>query len=138
MRGGLGRKFVIRVPDDDTAPEPPTSIAIQAGRYRYAPKGLFKGGSANKAQFVVNDQAGDPSGLTLCESGDIIQFHSAGGGGYGDPLERDPQTVEQDVFNEYVSLGQAQDAYGVAIDPKTLKADLKETRKIREQRKKTS
>jgi N-methylhydantoinase B len=135
MRGGLGRKFVIRVPDDDTAPEPPTSIAIQAGRYRYAPKGLFKGGSANKAQFVVNDQAGDPSGLTLCESGNVIQFHSAGGGGYGDALERDPQAVEQDVFNEYVSIEQARHDYGVVIDSKTLKVDLKETEKLRAERK---
>ena len=135
MRGGLGRKFVIRIPDDDTAPEPPTSIAIQAGRYRYAPKGLYKGGSANKAQFVVNDQAGDPSGLTLCESGNVIQFHSAGGGGYGDPLERDPQAVEQDVFNEYVSIEQARHAYGVVIDSKTLKVDLKETEKLRAERK---
>jgi N-methylhydantoinase B len=136
MRGGLGRKFVIRIPDDDTAPESPTSIAIQAGRYRYAPKGLFKGGSANKAQFVVDDQAGDPSGLTLCESGNVIQFHSAGGGGYGDPLERDPQAVEQDVFNEYVSIEQARRDYGVVIDSKTLKVDLKETEKLRAARKK--
>jgi N-methylhydantoinase B len=136
MRGGLGRKFVIRVPDDDSAPEPPTSIAIQAGRYRYAPKGLFKGGSANKAQFVVNDRAGDPSGLTLCESGNVIKFHSAGGGGYGDPLERDPQAVEQDVFNEYVSIEQARDDYGVVIDSKTLEADLKATAKLRAERKK--
>jgi len=135
MRGGLGRKFVIRVPDDDSAPEPPTSIAIQAGRYRYPPKGLFKGGAANKAQFVVNDQAGDPSGLTLCESGDVIQFHSAGGGGYGDPLERDPQEVEQDVFNEYVSIEQARNDYGVVIDSKRLKVDLKETEKLRASRK---
>ena len=136
MRGGLGRKFVIQVPDDDFTPQPPTSIAIQAGRYRYPPGGLVKGGSANTAQFVVNDQDGDPSGLTLCESGDMIEFHSAGGGGYGDPLERDPQAVEQDVFNEYVSVERAREDYGVAIDPKTLKVDLKETQKIREQRKK--
>ena len=135
MRGGLGRKFVIRIPDDDSAPEPPTSIAIQAGRYRYPPRGLFKGRAANKAQFVVNDQTGDPSGLTLCESGDVIQFHSAGGGGYGDPLERDPQEVEQDVFNEYVSIEQARNGYGVAIDPESLKVDLKETAKLRASRK---
>ena len=134
MRGGLGRKFVVRVPDDDSAPEAPTSIAIQAGRYRYPPKGLFKGGSANKAQFVVNDQTGDPSGLTLCESGDVIQFHSAGGGGYGDPMERDPRAVEKDVFNEYISVDQARHDYGVVIDPKSLKVDLKETEKLRTSR----
>ena len=135
MRGGLGRKFVIRVPDDEFAPQAPTSIAIQAGRYRYPPAGLFKGGAANKAQFMVNDQAGDSSGLTLCESGDVINFISAGGGGYGDPLARDPQAVEQDVRNEYVSLERAQADYGVVIDPKTLKVDLEQTKKLRKQRK---
>jgi N-methylhydantoinase B len=134
MRGGLGRKFVIRVPNDEFAPEPPTSIAIQAGRYRYAPKGLFKGGSANKAQFIVNRQPGDPSGLSLCESGDVIEFHSAGGGGYGDPMERDPLAVEKDVVNEYVSIEKARSDYGVAIDPQTLKVNLEETRKIRNKR----
>ena len=135
MRGGLGRKFVIRIPDDEFAPEPPTSIAIQAGRFRYPPEGLFKGGSANKAQFVVNDQAADPIGLTLCESGNVIQFLSAGGGGYGDPLERDPQAVQQDVYHEYVSIEQAQNDYGVVIDAKTLKVDLKATEKLRRTRK---
>ncbi len=134
MRGGLGRKFVIRIPDDEFAPQAPTSIAIQAGRYRYPPGGLFKGGAANKAQFMVNDQAGDSSGLTLCESGDVIKFISAGGGGYGDSLARDPQAVEQDVRNEYVSLERAQADYGVVIDPKTLKVDLEKTKKLREQR----
>jgi N-methylhydantoinase B len=138
MRGGLGRKFVVRIPDDDLAPEPPTSIAIQAGRFRYPPQGLFKGGAANKARFTVNDQDGDPSGLTLCESGDVIQFHSAGGGGYGDPLQRDPLTVEQDIFNEYVSIERARNDYGVVVDPQTLKVDLEGTRKIRAQRKKSA
>ena len=136
MRGGLGRKFVIRIPDDDTAPEPPTSIAIQAGRFRYPPQGLFKGGSANKARFIVNDQDGDPSGLTLCQSGNVIQFHSAGGGGYGEPLERDPQSVEQDVFSEYVSIDKAREDYGVVIDPETLKVDLTATEKLRAEQKK--
>ena len=135
MRGGLGRKFVIRVPDDEFAPQAPTSIAIQAGRYRYPPGGLFQGGAANKAQFLVNDQAGDSSGLTLCESGDVIKFISAGGGGYGDSLERDPQAVEQDVHNEYVSIERAQADCGVVIDPKTLKVDLEKTKNLREQRK---
>jgi N-methylhydantoinase B len=137
LRGGLGRKFVIRVPDDEFAPEPPTSIAIQAGRFRYPPQGLFDGGAANKAKFIVNDQPGDPSGMTTCESGDVIQFQSAGGGGYGDPLKRDPLAVEQDVLNEYVSIEKALNDYGVVIDPKTLKADLKETQEIREQRKRS-
>ena len=135
MRGGLGRKFVIRIPDDEFSPLAPTSIAIQAGRYRYPPGGLFQGAAANKAQFIVNDKAGDSSGLTLCDSGDVIQFISAGGGGDGDALERDPVAVEQDVRNEYVSIERAKIDYGVVIDPETLKVDTAKTQKLRELRK---
>jgi len=136
MRGGLGRKMVIRVPDDESAPQAPTTIAVQAGRFRYPPQGLFGAKAGAKAQFLINDQSGDPSGLTLCQSGDVIQFHSAGGGGYGDPLERDPEAVAADVFNDCVSIKRAQEDYGVVVDPVTLKVDLEETDKVRGSRKK--
>jgi N-methylhydantoinase B len=74
MRGGLGRKMIIRVPDDETAPSGPTSIAIQAGRFKYAPQGLFGGGPGAGAKFLVSDKPADPSGLTLCQPGDVIKF----------------------------------------------------------------
>ncbi len=131
MRGGLGRKMIIRVPDDEFAPSGPTSIALQAGRFKYAPGGLFGAEPGAVAQFLVNDEAGDPSGLTLCQPGDVIQFHSAGGGGYGNAFERDPGAVEQDVRNGYVSIEKAREKYGVVVDPVTLKVDLEETDKIR-------
>ncbi len=136
MRGGLGRKMTIRVPDDDHAPLGPTSIAVQAGRYKYPPRGLFGAGPGSGARFTINEQAGDPSGLTLCLPGDVIQFDSAGGGGYGDALQRDPQAVEADVVNGYVSIEKAREDYGVVIDPATLKVDTAETDKIRCSRKK--
>ena len=135
MRGGLGRKMVIRVPDDEYAPQGPTSIAIQAGRFKYAPRGLFGARPGTIAQFLVNGQSGDPSGLTLCSNGDVIQFHSAGGGGYGDPLQRDPEAVEADVRNGYVSIERAREDYGVVIDPPSLKVDPAATRKERAERK---
>ena len=134
MRGGLGRKMIIRVPEDEFAPQGPTSIAVQAGRFKYAPQGLFDAGPGALAQFLVNDQAGDPSGLTLCHSGDVIAFHSAGGGGYGDPLERDPQAVEKDVLDGYVSIDKARDDYGVVIDPEKMEVDLAATEKVRSSR----
>ena len=131
MRGGLGRRMTIRVPDDDYAPQGPTSIAIQAGRYKYPPRGLFGAGAGAEARFLVNNQTGDASGLTLCQPGDVIEFDSAGGGGYGDPLQRDPLAVEADVVNGYVSIEKALENYGVVIDPTTLKVDLEETDKVR-------
>lgn len=48
-------------------------------------------------------------------AGDVIVLQSAGGGGYGDPLERDTALVLEDVQNGYVSLEQAEMAYGVVI-----------------------
>ncbi len=135
MRGGLGRKMVIRVPADEKAPRGPTSIAVQAGRFKYPPNGLFGAKPGSGARFVINDQPGDPSGLSLCENGDVIQFHSAGGGGFGDPLERDPEAVEQDVLNGYVSLEKALDDYGVVIDPVTMKVKVEETKRNRALRK---
>ena len=131
MRGGLGRKMIIRVPDDEFAPAGPTSIALQAGRFKYAPGGLFGAESGSMARFLINGEAGDPSGLTLCQPGDEIQFHSAGGGGYGDPLKRDTESVEQDVRNGYVSVEKARDDYGVVIDPVSLKVDLEKTTQVR-------
>ncbi len=135
MRGGLGRKMVVSVPDDEYAPQGPTSIAVQAGRYKYAPRGLFGADPGAMARFLINDQAGDPSGLTLCGNGDVIQFHSAGGGGYGDPMQRDLDAVEEDVRNGYVSIEQAKESYGVVIDPASLKVDPVETEKLRSAKK---
>ena len=134
MRGGLGRKMVIRVPDDDYAPEGPTSIAVQAGRFKYPPQGMFGAAPGAIALFQVSGQSGDPSGLTLCRSGDVIEFHSAGGGGFGNPLLRDPEAVQSDVRNGYVSIEQARESYGVVIDPQTLALDPAATQKLRSDR----
>lgn len=123
MRGGIGRKMVIRVPDDDLAPLSPTTIAVQAGRFHYPPEGLFGGLPGNHAQFLKNGEPADPSGLTFCEPGDILSFYSAGGGGYGSPLERDPEAVAADVKKGYVSIEGAKTAYGTIIEPNTLDPD---------------
>ncbi|MFC1815487.1 hydantoinase B/oxoprolinase family protein [Thermodesulfobacteriota bacterium] len=48
---------------------------------------------------------------------------AGGGGGFGDPLDRDPQAVLNDVREEVVSLQVAAEIYGCAIDPKTLILD---------------
>ena len=108
---------------------------MQAGRFRYAPRGLFGAGAGARAKFIINDKPGDPSGLTLCQSGDIIHFHSAGGGGYGRPLEREPQAVQADVFNGYVSVERAREDYGVVIDSVTFNVNIEETQKLRAERK---
>lgn len=56
------------------------------------------------------------------KSGDRFTRPTAGGGGYGDPLERDPERVRQDVIDEYVSVKRAELDYGVVI--KVIDADM--------------
>jgi len=57
-------------------------------------------------------------------SGDMFSRPTAGGGGYGDPLERDPERVREDVADDYVSLARARKDYGVVLH--VVDADLAE------------
>jgi len=131
FKGGLGRRVVFRVPDDDYAPSGPVNLGIQSGRFRYPAKGLFGGGDGSRAQFLVNNIAGDSYGLTQIQSGDIVIMDAAGGGGYGDPLERDVEMVMRDFLNGYVTLRGAREDYGVVIDPKTMEVDKAGTESLR-------
>ena len=65
------------------------------------------------------------------KTGDILIKHSAGGGGVGDPAERDPEAVREDVKNELVSLETARDTYKVVIDPATFEIDEHQTKALR-------
>jgi N-methylhydantoinase B len=58
--------------------------------------------------------------------GDFFTRPSAGGGGFGDPLERDPEAVLEDVIDGYVSVGRARRDYGVVVEE--VDADLSEYR----------
>lgn len=59
-----------------------------------------------------------PKGSYRQEADDVFHCYWQGGGGYGDPLERDPQAVVDDVASGYVSPEAARDVYGVAVDLK--------------------
>ncbi len=112
QRGALGRREVFRVPDDDRAPQPPVLLAIQSGRFRLPPEGLFGGKPGARAQFLVNGAPGDPYGLTQLRPGDVVVMDAAGGGGYGDPAERDPEAMARDLREGKVSRERARRDYG--------------------------
>lgn len=131
MKGGLGKREFFRVPDDAYAPIPPVNLGIQAGRYIYPAEGLFGGKPGNRARFLVNEAEGNSYGLTQLKPGDVVIIDAPGGGGYGNPLERDPELVAVDVIDGYVSLESARDDYGVIIDPATGEVDVEETNKSR-------
>ena len=131
MKGGLGKREVFRIPDDEYAPIPPVNLGIQAGRYTYPAEGLFDGKPGTKAQFLINDTPGNSYGLTQMKPGDTITIDAPGGGGYGSPFERDPEMVALDVMEGYVSIESARNDYGVVISEETLEVDVEETKKRR-------
>ena len=64
---------------------------------------------------------------------DLVAGGTAGGGGYGDPLERDPQLVMQDLENGVISHRAAKEIYRVAYDPASLMIDQEKTTRFREE-----
>jgi N-methylhydantoinase B len=72
-----------------------------------------------------------PYAETELKSDDVLYIRAASGGGYGDPLEREPQLVFEDVRNGLVSKATAEQIYGVVIDESTLAPDLSMTEELR-------
>ena len=67
--------------------------------------------------------------------GDVLRAELAGSGGYGDPFERDPQEVLEDVRQGKVKPDHAQEAYGVVIDGDSTKVDREATDRLRDRAK---
>ncbi len=87
---------------------------------KYPMPGIAGGrpGAPNRLQLKVGgamEEAGDTTRLVAHEPGEAIAYHYGGGGGWGDPLERDPARVLEDVLDEYVSVESARRDYGVVI-----------------------
>ncbi len=131
MKGGLGKREIFKIPDDQYAPMAPVNLGIQAGRYVYPAEGLFGGRSGSRAQFLVNGVPGNAYGLTQLKPGDVVTIDAPGGGGNGVAFEREPEMVQQDVIEGYVSMEKAKEEYGVVIKPETGDIDWEATNKLR-------
>ena len=68
----------------------------------------------------------------MLQRGDVLRIETGGGGGYGHPFDRSPQSVLDDVLGGFVTARVAQELYGVAIDEDTVDDTL--TRKLRAKR----
>jgi N-methylhydantoinase B/oxoprolinase/acetone carboxylase alpha subunit len=68
--------------------------------------------------------------------GDLYCVQYWGGGGSGDPIERDPKLIAKDIENKLTNIRTVEKVYCVKIDPETLKIDLEKTKELREARKK--
>jgi N-methylhydantoinase B len=125
FRGGVGLTREVTMTAD-------MSATAQSNRLRIGPYGLFGGGSGKTDYCVIELSDGKkvPTAMNV-EKGNKVVIRTSGGGGWGNPLEREIEKIEWDVLNGYISAETAEKLYKVAVDPITCKADREKTSKLR-------
>ena len=151
-RGGTGGESALTVHD---APEGKIKgVALGVAGLRNSGQGMFGGYpgapsllvlkegtrvcemiAENKSLDQLDEVGGGGRLLPYCEfdvgKNDVLYMRMASGGGYGDPLEREPECVLNDVENGIVSREEAKEIYGVVIERDDLVLDLTVTEKLR-------
>jgi N-methylhydantoinase B len=115
-RGGFGLRRDIEVLDDCV-------LSTCIDRSLIPPFGLFDGGDGAPNLIFLKRKGSETwesvnprlSNLPL-QAGDVVRIETAIGGGFGDPLEREPRLVADDVFDGYLTTEEAETAYGVVLD----------------------
>ena len=118
FRGGFGLIREYRILCDEA------DLTATFGRFKYPPWGANGGGdgSPNAVEIIPRGakdailRRGKLARYRL-KRGDVARLITGVGGGYGDPHTRDPDLVEADVQNGYLSTQQAAEIYGVIFEP---------------------
>lgn len=127
FRGGLGLSLQLEVLSKAGG------LNILSDRTYIPPFGLFSGHSASPNEWKVLREGQEhvvPGGKAVnfpLQRQDVVVMNTGGGGGYGDPLERDPELVRQDMLEGLVSVESARDSYGVLLQEKNLHVDERAT-----------
>jgi N-methylhydantoinase B len=111
------------------------TLQVRSDRRDHRPFGLYGGSPGAPSENYLNPHAEKrvlPSKFTMTiRRGDVFRHVLAGGGGWGDPLERDPAAVLKDVRNELLSPAKAVAQYGVVVDTRCWVVDEAATRRRR-------
>jgi N-methylhydantoinase B/oxoprolinase/acetone carboxylase alpha subunit len=132
-RGGIGAIRDVRILADGF-------FSCNGDRTLEAPRGIFGGKDGRPAEVIRNPGASEAvvlpsksSGRRL-QRGDLIRIIGPNAGGYGDPLDRAPEEVADDVADGLVSADEARADYGVVFAAGTLAPDLAATASLRASR----
>jgi N-methylhydantoinase B len=135
FRGGLGFVREYEMLDNDAR------FSLRSTKHTVAPKGIDGGGNGKPGVCVLNPGTENarviPSRYSdhILHPGEVFSLDTPGGGGLGNPVERDPQRVLNDVRNGYVTREKAREIYRVSIDPADVDfvVNEEETRALRAQ-----
>ena len=137
FNGGPGGRVVIRARDKSTA------VAGFGDGKVFPPKGVLGGKSGAGNRGYILDNASERIqelpmvGIFQIHPGQALEALIAGGGGFGQPLDRDPERVRQDVRKGWVTVEKARDTYGVVLDltPELFAVDYDKTSRLRKRMK---
>jgi len=118
-RGGVGVQRTYRF----TAPSTGICIVYKTKTKPWS----IDGGAEGDNNHIVLNPGTDREKVTggsynLLDTGEVLVNNTGGGGGYGNPFDRDPAKVAADVRNGFVSVSSALKDYGVVVDPVTFEA----------------
>ena len=95
------------------------ALSIISDRQKFLPWPLAGGDHAKGSDFHVLSDSGSrdlrTKTVTRIEAGEVLSINTAGGGGYGDPKERDAGAVARDVADGKVSPRRAREIYGANL-----------------------
>jgi N-methylhydantoinase B len=137
-RGGLALKREYRVLTEDCF------LGVRSDKRDHPPHGLFGGGEGAPSTNIVEQGNSRislpvlPTAPITLQSGAVFRHMMAGGGGYGDAFEREPDRVLQDVLDGRVSPAAARRDYGVVLTDDFTGIDLDATRAVRAARQSAS
>jgi N-methylhydantoinase B len=115
-------------------------VSNRAGGIDFPPWGIRGGMGGGVSRFIVNPGTPDERVLpsmsdgTMLKAGDILRIETGGGGGWGDPFEREPERVREDVRGGIVSRHSAERDYGVILHGPDLEVDEAATARLRRSR----
>jgi N-methylhydantoinase B len=135
FRGGPG-VYVEMV--SDTKPGHPSFLMTGNSDGMVIPARGSTGAELKKLEMWIESPNGEKRVLRTMVNepiypGEICYTKSPGGGGWGDPLDRDVRRVKDDVIDGIVSIEAARDLYGVVMDPKTYELQIEATERLRKE-----
>lgn len=130
-RGGAGIEYIVQS-------EKSATWIFRSEGVRTASGFGVAGGNAgkegeNSVRCENDESAWEAPQYGILELGPCtVRIHSPAGGGWGNPLDRDPKKVQMDIADGLVSRAAAETIYGVVLLPESLDVDLEATKKRRE------
>ena len=132
FRGGCGVIRDVRLLADEG------TFGLRVENNLFPAWGVAGGMGGGLSRVVINPDTPDQREIRAFSDdnhwkrGDLVRIYTAGGGGWGDPLERDASMVLDDVLDGFVSMDSARESYGVVINPDTLQVDGEATEEQRQ------